>query len=111
MIPQGREKDFIILSCVRSNDHQVRSWLLSSSQLVGGFAGSGPSLLSASWLGLTWLRSSHPVTVPRAGQRHRTQALERCQPRLRGWRQGFGLCSVQSIATWHHYHPALLCSK
>ncbi len=24
---QGREKDYIILSCVRSNEHQVRGWL------------------------------------------------------------------------------------
>lgn len=33
---QGREKDYIILSCVRSNEHQVRQCLHNGCSMCGG---------------------------------------------------------------------------
>ena len=40
---QGREKDFIILSCVRSNEHQVNIEAASDSGHDGACSGSTPA--------------------------------------------------------------------
>ena len=46
---QGREKDYIILSCVRSNEHQVRAVLWVLHVMVGAGGGLGDA-------GVCWRR-------------------------------------------------------
>lgn len=48
---QGREKDYIILTCVRSNEHQARtSGLPATSCISAGFGQNGRQPL---WLHMT----------------------------------------------------------